>query len=105
MRFGAFKVQEAWIERASENRTDRPRKVTTAGSDFMKQFCSKLTVMLVAISAVGLAQAPPKAPTPAPSSQPVSSPPATVAGQPAAPLPDPSSNTGGPIDPQRYVIG
>ena len=87
-----------------ENRTDQPRKVTTAGSDFMKQFCSKLTVMLVAISAVGLAQAPPKAPTPAPPSQPVSSPPVTAAGQ-AASAPDPSSNTGGPIDPQRYVIG
>lgn len=71
----------------------------------MKQFCSKLTVMLVAISAVGLAQAPPKAPTPAPPSQPVSSPPVTAAGQQAASASDPSSNTGGPIDPQRYVIG
>jgi polysaccharide export outer membrane protein len=71
----------------------------------MKQFCSKLTVMLVAISAAGLAQAPAKAPTPAPPSQPVSSPPVTAAAQQAAPAPEPSSGTGGPIDPQRYVIG
>jgi polysaccharide biosynthesis/export protein len=71
----------------------------------MKQFCSKLTVMLVAISAAGLAQAPQKATVPVPPSQPVSSPPVAPGGQQAAPVPDPSSNTGGPIDPQRYVIG
>ena len=41
----------------------------------MNQFCSKLTVMLVAISAAGLAQAPEKATVPVPPSQPVSSPP------------------------------
>ena len=71
----------------------------------MNQFCSKLTVMLVAISVAGLAQAPEKATVPVPPSQPVSSPPVSPAAQQTAPMPDPSSNTGGPIDPQRYVIG
>jgi polysaccharide export outer membrane protein len=82
-----------------------------AGSDFMKRFCSGLTVMLVAISAVGLAQAPQQAPqkttAPPPSSQPVSSSPAPAGTQqqPAAMAPDSSARTGGPIDPERYVIG
>jgi polysaccharide biosynthesis/export protein len=81
-----------------------------AGSDFMKQFCSRLTVMLVAISAVGLAQAPQQAPqktTAPPSSQPVSSSPAPAGTQqqPAAMASASPAGTGGPIDPARYVIG
>jgi polysaccharide export outer membrane protein len=79
---------------------------------FMKQFCSKLTVMLVTISIVGLAQAPQQAPqkttVPAPpSSQPTSPSPAPAAAQqPTTNLaPASSGNTGGPIDPARYVIG
>jgi polysaccharide export outer membrane protein len=85
----------------------------------MKQFCPKLTVMLMTISAVGFAQAPPPAQTPpqqqapqkttapVPSSQPqpATSTPAPTAAQPATPAPASSTNTGGPIDPERYVIG
>jgi polysaccharide biosynthesis/export protein len=81
-----------------------------AGSYFMKQFCSKLTVMLVTIAASGLAQvpqqAPPKTTVPAPSSQPVNSTPApTAAQQPTTLAPASPAGTGGPIDPARYVIG
>jgi polysaccharide biosynthesis/export protein len=90
--------------------------VIRAGSYFMKRFCSKLTVMLVTISAVGFAQVPPQqqqapqkttAPVPVPSSQPqpANSTPAPTAAQPATPAPASSTNTGGPIDPERYVIG
>lgn len=61
----------------------------------MKQLCSRLTVMLIAISAAGLAQEPQKAAASPPPSQPVNS----------SPAPDQVTNTGGPIDPQRYVIG
>jgi polysaccharide biosynthesis/export protein len=71
----------------------------------MKQFCSRLTVMLVAISAVSLAQAPQTAATPVPATQPVSSSPVPAATQPAATAPAPGANTGGPLDPNRYVIG
>jgi polysaccharide biosynthesis/export protein len=72
----------------------------------MKQFCSRLTVILVAISAVGLAQAPKTEATPAPAPQPVSSSPATAATQQAAATaPIPGASTGGPLDPNRYVIG
>jgi polysaccharide export outer membrane protein len=79
----------------------------------MKEFCSKLSVMLVALSAGGLAQAPKPTTTPPTSTPPATSAPATVA--PAPPVPAVSSaaasstpsatNTGGPIDPERYVIG
>ena len=98
----------------------------------MKQFCSKLTVMLVTISAAGLAQAPAPPATPTQPANPAATP---AAGQRSqrrrrhgsagrTPLPlrlplrrrtpcpapgsgrDPASgNTGGPIDPERYVIG
>lgn len=71
----------------------------------MKQFCSKLTVMLVAISAVGFAQAPKAPEVTAPSTQPASSAPVPAVTQPPAPTPAPGVNTGGPIDPDRYVIG
>jgi polysaccharide export outer membrane protein len=71
----------------------------------MKQFCSRLTVMLVTISAVSLAQAPQTAATPAPVTQPVSSSPVPAATQPAATAPASGANTGGPLDPNRYVIG
>jgi len=73
----------------------------------MKHLYSKLSVMLIAISAVGLAQAPPKtAAAPAPSAQPASLSPVPTAGQPpnAVTAASPAS-TGGPIDPARYVIG
>jgi len=73
----------------------------------MKHFSSKLTVMLVTFSAVGLAQATKPATVPAQSTLPASSSPATVAAeqqQPAA-APAAGTNTGGPIDPERYVIG
>jgi polysaccharide export outer membrane protein len=74
----------------------------------MKEFCSKLSVMLIALSAGGLAQAPNPTATPPLSTPPATSSPATVA--PATPVPAASSaplttNTGGPIDPERYVIG
>jgi polysaccharide biosynthesis/export protein len=69
----------------------------------MKRFCSKLTVMLLTISAAGLAQTPQKGAAPAPASQPVSSSPVPPQPQPIAPA-SPAS-TGGPIDPERYVIG
>lgn len=76
----------------------------------MKQFCSKLTVMLITMAAAGLAQAPQQAPpkttAPAPSSQPVTSSPApAVAQQPTGPAPASQAGMGGPIDPERYVIG
>jgi polysaccharide export outer membrane protein len=82
----------------------------------MKQFCSKLTVMLVTISAAGLAQAPQQIPQQAPqktttpstpSSQPVTSPPVPAGAQqqPTTLAPASSASTGGPIDPARYVIG
>jgi len=69
----------------------------------MKQFCFKLAVMLLAVSAAGLAQAPKAAPAPAQSTQPVASTPEPATGpQQTAP---PGTSTGGPIDPERYVIG
>jgi polysaccharide export outer membrane protein len=78
----------------------------TIGSYFMK-LCSRLTVMLVTISVAGLAQAPQKPAVPAPaSSEPVSSSPVPATHQqPAIPTPASGTNTGGPIDPQLYVIG
>jgi polysaccharide biosynthesis/export protein len=77
----------------------------------MKQFCSRLTVMLIAISAVGLAQAPKTEATPAPATQPVSSSPVPATTQPSAATAPAAgantagANTGGPLDPNRYVIG
>jgi polysaccharide export outer membrane protein len=75
----------------------------------MKQFFSRLTVMLVSISVAGFAQAPPKTAAPAPSSPapPASSSPAPASAQPQGTTAgiSPGTNTGGPIDPQRYVIG
>jgi len=72
----------------------------------MKQVCSKLTVMLVMISAVGFAQAPRTTATPPPSTQPASSSPVPAATQQeAAPSLASGVSTGGPIDPNRYVIG
>jgi polysaccharide export outer membrane protein len=84
--------------------------VIRAGSYFMKQFCSKLTVMLVTIAAAGLAQtaqqAPQKTTTPAPPSQPASSSPAPAGTQqPAILAPASPTAVEGPIDPARYVIG
>jgi polysaccharide export outer membrane protein len=74
-------------------------------SDFMKQFCCKLTVVLVATTA-GLAQAPKTAVAPAQSTQPASSSPAPVAEpQQVAPAPVSGSNPADALDPNRYVIG
>lgn len=91
----------------------------------MKRYCSKLSVMLVMISAAGFAQtpAPPATPT-----QPANSAATPAAGQPQSAAPSAtapagantaasantapaetnipaSGNRGGPIDPERYVIG
>jgi polysaccharide export outer membrane protein len=74
----------------------------------MKWFCSRLTVVLVTISAAGFAQAPKTAETPPPPAQPVQASPAPAVAQPQttpAPAPAAGLNTGGPIDPERYVIG
>jgi polysaccharide export outer membrane protein len=88
----------------------------------MKQFCSKLTVMLVTVAAAGLAQAPQQAPPKttapaapssqpaAPSSQPVSPSPAPAGAQqptisPSAAASASQAGMGGMIDPARYVIG
>lgn len=93
----------------------------------MKWYCSKLSVMLVVISAAGFAQAPPATPPAAPTQpanavatpaagQPQSAappttapagtnPPASATTAPAGTNTPASLNTGGPIDPERYVIG
>jgi polysaccharide export outer membrane protein len=70
----------------------------------MKRFCSKLTVVLITLSAAGLAQAPQTAGTATPSTPPASSSPAPAAAQSVAPTQAPAT-TGGAIDPGRYVIG
>jgi polysaccharide biosynthesis/export protein len=83
----------------------------------MKRYCSKLSVMLAMISVAGFAQAPaPPATPPAAPTLPANSTAAPAAGQspstaapstgaPAGANTQTSSNTGGPIDPERYVIG
>jgi polysaccharide biosynthesis/export protein len=74
----------------------------------MKWFCSRLTVVLVTISAAGFAQAPKTTETPPPPAQPVQASPAPAVAQPQTmlvPAPAAGINTGGPIDPERYVIG
>lgn len=72
----------------------------------MKQFCFKLTVMLVAISAASWGQAPKTTATPAPPAQPASSSPVPAQVQQQATVaPHSGGSTGGPIDPNRYVIG
>ena len=76
----------------------------------MKQFCPKLTVMLVTIPAMCFAQAPKTTATP-PSTPPATSSPAATQPAPAATQPQTaqspaaSVNAGGPLDPNRYVIG
>ncbi len=91
--------------RISELRA-RPWHVKTVGSYFMKHVFSRLTVVLLAISAAGFAQEPQTPPAATPSSQQVSSSPAPAAEQqPATPAPPAANNTGGPLDPNRYVIG
>jgi polysaccharide export outer membrane protein len=71
----------------------------------MKQHCFKLSVMLIAISAAGLAQAPKTTTQPAPSTQPADPAAAPAAVQQNTPAPASAASTGGPIDPERYVIG
>jgi polysaccharide biosynthesis/export protein len=88
----------------------------------MKGFYSTLYVMLIALSGASLAQVPKPADAPPPSNPPATAspaivPPATQSSTstspttpPATPVPaalaPPSGiNTGGPIDPERYVIG
>jgi polysaccharide export outer membrane protein len=89
----------------------------------MKWFCFRTTIALAAISASSFAQEPKP---PAPSTQPATSSavPSTASAQPTSSLTTPAepkqlpataasgtgaaatpSNTGGPIDPSRYVIG
>ncbi len=70
----------------------------------MKQFCCKFTVMMITISVAGLAQAPQKPAALPSSTQPVNSSPAPAADQQQTTSAS-GTNTGGPIDPQRYVIG
>jgi polysaccharide export outer membrane protein len=79
----------------------------------MKRFCSRLTVMLTTIPAVCLAQASKTTATP-PSTPPATSSPAPTQQQttqtPNSTAPNSTTagaavNTGGPLDPNRYVIG
>ena len=81
----------------------------------MTSFRFRLAVMLAALSATGLSQAP-TPPTPsAASRQPTTSPQSAAPKEPAAAVAPGTgtsnnggggaSNTGGPIDPNRYVIG
>jgi polysaccharide export outer membrane protein len=70
------------------------------------KLCSRFAVLLVAISVTGLAQEPPKPAAPAPANQPVNSSPVPATNpQQATPAPASGTNTGGPLDPQLYVIG
>lgn len=85
---------------------DQPREVMTAGSNLMKQVFSKLAVALVAISSAGFAQEPQTPPVAAPSSQAASSSPVATPGQRSTTSAlATGDNTGGPLDPNRYVIG
>jgi polysaccharide biosynthesis/export protein len=74
----------------------------TIGSYFMK-LCSRLSVLLVAFSVTGLAQEPQK-PAPAPANPAVNSSP-IPATNPRQATSASGTNTGGPLDPQLYVIG
>jgi polysaccharide biosynthesis/export protein len=76
----------------------------------MKQICFKLTAMLVTIPVMCFAQAPQT--TAPPLTAPATSSPATAPAQQPATAPQPATqtpataiSTGGPIDPNRYVIG
>jgi polysaccharide export outer membrane protein len=72
----------------------------------MKRFCSTLTMVLLAIPAAGMAQAPEKT-----SQQTVTPAPASTAAKPAAsstavsPAASNSANYAGPMDASRYIIG
>jgi polysaccharide biosynthesis/export protein len=72
----------------------------------MRQFCSKLTVILIATSVVAFAQVPKPADVPPPT-LPTSTSADSGAEAQTAPVPVPAAgmNTGGPLDPRRYVIG
>jgi polysaccharide export outer membrane protein len=77
----------------------------------MKQICFKLTAMLVAVPVMCFAQAPKTTATP-PSTPPATTSPATVPAQQPTATQQPATqtaasvvSTGGPIDPNRYVIG
>jgi polysaccharide export outer membrane protein len=72
----------------------------------MTSFCFRLTVMLAALSAVGLSQAPVPPASSAASRQSTTSPQTAVPQEAAAAAPGTASpNAGGPLDPNRYVIG
>src|SRR5580704_337103 len=104
------------LQSAEENKVPKSGKKCTksgAGSNdsrsyFMKQFWFKLTVVVVvASSAAGWAQVPKTSATGAPPTQPASSSPVPVpaaAQQQAAVAPAAGGSTGGPLDPNRYVI-
>jgi polysaccharide export outer membrane protein len=76
----------------------------TVGSYFMKHVFSKVTVAVLAITTAGFAQTTQAPPAGEPSSQ---QPAAAAAQRPTTAPSAPSSaiNTGGPLDPNRYVIG
>jgi polysaccharide export outer membrane protein len=83
----------------------------------MKQICFKLTVMLVTVPVMCFAQAPKSTATPpstppattspatAPAQQPATAQQPTTTQQPTTQTPGSAISTGGPIDPNRYVIG
>lgn len=75
----------------------------------MKQVFFKLTAMLATVSAAGLAQTPKPEATPVQPTQPAITAPATAGAtagaQQRATSPSSAISTGGPIDPNRYVIG
>lgn len=75
----------------------------------MKSFCLKLTVMFATLSVAGLSQAPmpptPSATSPQQKTSPQSAIPHDTAPAPAVTPGSGASKTGGPVDPERYVIG
>src|SRR3984885_4538091 len=104
------------LQSAEENKVPKSGKNCTksgAGSNdsrsyLMKQFWFKLTVVVVASSAAGWGQVPKSSAAPAPPTQPASSSPVPVPAamqQQAAVAPAAGGSTGGPLDPNRYVIG
>lgn len=75
----------------------------------MKSVCFKLTVMFAMVSVAGLGQAPmppaQSAGSPQPKTSPQTAVPHDTAPVPAVTSAKSASNTGGPVDPERYVIG
>ena len=80
---------------------DQHRKVMAVGSYFMKHVFSKVAVAVLVITTTGFAQVTQAPAAGDPSSQQPA--PAAAVQQPTAP--SPGANSGGPLDPNRYVIG